>query len=126
MHSGGTIYSIEQQNWEDPEQESSLPVMQQSLLLFLFLQYSDPFTQQLPDIMGERQLHVESQNTALKFVFLKWCFCTCDPAAATEVLLEHHLEDILKNNRQEVTTALQTELKNTLRCYNRRRKASLS
>lgn len=58
VHSGGTIYTVEQENWEDPERESSPPRMQQSLLLFLFLQHSDPFTYQLSDIMGERQLHV--------------------------------------------------------------------
>lgn len=58
VHSGGTVYTVEQENCEDPEQESGFPRMQQSLLLFLFLQHSDPFICQLSDIMGERQLHV--------------------------------------------------------------------
>ncbi|XP_035525691.1 DUF4554 domain-containing protein [Morone saxatilis] len=92
VHSGGTVYTVEQENCEDPEQESNLPRMNQSLLLFLFLQHSDPFTHQLSDIM------------------------------ATEALLEHHLEDILNNNRKAVTAALQTELKNTLKAQNRRKK----
>ncbi|XP_070770027.1 type 2 DNA topoisomerase 6 subunit B-like [Enoplosus armatus] len=92
VHSGGTVYTVEQENSEDPDQESSLPSVQQSLLLFLFLQHSDPFTHQLSDIM------------------------------ATEALIERHLEDILNNNRQAVTTALQTELKNTLKARNHRRK----
>ncbi|XP_056239122.1 DUF4554 domain-containing protein [Seriola aureovittata] len=86
--SGGTVYKIEQEN---SEEESSLPTMQQSLLLFLFLQHSDPFTSQVSDVMD------------------------------TEALIEHHLEDILSNNRQAVTTTLQTELKNTLKAQNRRK-----
>ncbi|XP_044061152.1 DUF4554 domain-containing protein isoform X2 [Siniperca chuatsi] len=90
VHSGGTVYTVEQENCEDPE--SSLPSVQQSLLLFLFLKHSDPFTYQLSDMM------------------------------ATEALIEHHLEDILNNNRQAVTTALQTELKNTMKAQNHRKK----
>ncbi|XP_040904934.1 DUF4554 domain-containing protein isoform X2 [Toxotes jaculatrix] len=81
---GGTVYKA--------EEDLSLPTMQQSLLLFLFLQYSDPFTSHLSDIM------------------------------ATEAMIEHHLEDILSNNRQAVTAALQTELRNTLKAQNRRKK----
>ncbi|XP_041800654.1 DUF4554 domain-containing protein [Chelmon rostratus] len=92
VHSGGCTYTAEQENREDAEQESSPPRMPQSLLLFLFLQHSDPFSNQLSDIMG------------------------------TEVLIEHHLEDILNNNRQAVRTALHTELKNTLKAQNRRKK----
>uniref|UniRef100_A0A3Q1GTZ1 Type 2 DNA topoisomerase 6 subunit B-like n=1 Tax=Acanthochromis polyacanthus TaxID=80966 RepID=A0A3Q1GTZ1_9TELE len=88
MHGGGTVYAVDQENWDDPEQES----VQQSLLVFLFLQHSDPFISHLIDIM------------------------------ATEVLIEHHLEDILNNNRQAVTTALQTELRNTLTAQNHRKK----
>ncbi|XP_039975955.1 DUF4554 domain-containing protein isoform X3 [Xiphias gladius] len=86
---GGTVYKVEQENREE---ESSLPTVQQSLLLFLFLQHSDPFTSQLSDVM------------------------------ATEALIEHNLEDVLSNNRHAVTTALQTELQNTLKAQNRRRK----
>lgn len=52
-------------------------------------------------------------------------FFICDPPSATEVLIDHHLEDILKHNRQAVITGLQTELKNTLKAQNRRKKASL-
>ncbi|XP_054454095.1 DUF4554 domain-containing protein [Anoplopoma fimbria] len=92
VHRGGIVYTVEQENCEDPEQESSLPTMQQSLLLYLFLQHNDPFTYQLSDLM------------------------------ATEVLIEQHLEDILNNNRQAVTAALQTELKNSLKAQNHRKK----
>ncbi|XP_070819500.1 type 2 DNA topoisomerase 6 subunit B-like [Chaetodon trifascialis] len=92
VHSGGCVYATEQENWKDAEQESSLCRMQQNLLLFLFLQHSDPFSHQLSDLMD------------------------------TEVLIEHHLEDILSNNRQAVTTALQTELKNALKAQKRRKK----
>ncbi|XP_026213812.1 DUF4554 domain-containing protein isoform X2 [Anabas testudineus] len=92
VYSCGTVYNVEQENWEDAEHESSLSSMHQSLLLFLFLQYSDPFISQIPDLM------------------------------ATEMLIEHHLEDILSNNRQTITAAVQTDLKNTLRVQNRRRK----
>ncbi|XP_071313497.1 type 2 DNA topoisomerase 6 subunit B-like isoform X2 [Trachinotus anak] len=87
--SGGTVYKVEQ---EMLEEESSPSTIQQSLLLFLFLQHSDPFTSHISDVM------------------------------ATEALIEQHLEDILSNNRQAVTTALQTELKNTLKAQNRRKK----
>ncbi|XP_047441920.1 DUF4554 domain-containing protein isoform X1 [Mugil cephalus] len=92
VHSGCTVYTVEQGEWRGPEQESSPPTVQQSLLLFLFLQHSDPFVSELTDIMS------------------------------TEVLIEHHLEDVLNNNRQAVTTALQTELKNTLSAQNQRKK----
>ncbi|XP_060935112.1 DUF4554 domain-containing protein [Limanda limanda] len=87
--SGGIVYEVEQENQEE---ESNLPTMQQGLLLFLFLQHSDPFTSQLSDVM------------------------------ATEALIEHHLEDILSNNRQAVTAALQTELKKTLKAQQRRKR----
>ncbi|XP_045886055.1 DUF4554 domain-containing protein isoform X1 [Micropterus dolomieu] len=92
VHSGVSVYSVEQENGEGQKQESSFSSVQQSLLLFLFLQHSDPFTCQLSDIM------------------------------ATEALIEHHLEDILNNNMQAVTTALQTELKNALQVQNHRKK----
>ncbi|KAM4732932.1 LOW QUALITY PROTEIN: type 2 DNA topoisomerase 6 subunit B-like [Anableps anableps] len=85
VHSGGVLYTVEQENWDDPEQESSHLPVQQSLLVFLFLQHSDPFTSELADMMSG------------------------------ELLLEHHLEDILCNNRQAVTSALQAELFNTMK-----------
>lgn len=47
----------------------------------------------------------------------------CDHLPATEMLIEHHLEDVLNNNRQAVTTALQTELRNTLKAKSHRKKA---
>ncbi|KAM9741526.1 type 2 DNA topoisomerase 6 subunit B-like [Menidia menidia] len=92
----GTEYTVEEDSWEYPELESSrapAPV-QQSLVLFLFLQHNDPFTCQLSDLL------------------------------ATEVLIEQHLEDILCNNRRAVTAALQFELWNTLKAQNRRKKAT--
>ncbi|XP_039872564.1 DUF4554 domain-containing protein isoform X4 [Simochromis diagramma] len=92
VYSGGTVYTVEKDSWDDPEQESSLPTVQQSLLLFFFLQHSDPFTSQLTDLM------------------------------ATEMLIELHLEDILNNNRQALVAAVQTELRNTLKSQNHRKK----
>ncbi|XP_076015625.1 type 2 DNA topoisomerase 6 subunit B-like [Genypterus blacodes] len=93
VHSSGTVYTVEQEICEELKVRRSggCPV-QQSLLLFLFLQHSDPFTSQLFDFM------------------------------ATEELLEHHLEDILNNNRQAVTAALQSELKDTLNAQIQRNK----
>ncbi|XP_044220653.1 DUF4554 domain-containing protein isoform X2 [Thunnus albacares] len=91
-HSSGIVYTVEQENCEEPQRESSLLPMKQKLLIFLFLQHSDSFISQLSDIM------------------------------ATEALIEHHLEDILNNNSRAVTTALQTELKNTLKAQNHRNK----
>ncbi|XP_014190214.1 DUF4554 domain-containing protein isoform X1 [Haplochromis burtoni] len=92
VYSGGTVYTVEKDSWDDPEQESSLPTVQQSLLLFFFLQHSDPFTSQLTDLM------------------------------ATEMLIDLHLEDILNNNRQALVAAVQTELRNTLKPQNHRKK----
>ncbi|KAM4585709.1 LOW QUALITY PROTEIN: type 2 DNA topoisomerase 6 subunit B-like [Fundulus diaphanus] len=90
--SGGVVYAVEQENWDDPEQESSRLPVQQSLLVFLFLQHSDPFTSELTDIM------------------------------VGESLLERHLEDILSNNRRAVTSALQAELFNTTKASKQRKK----
>ncbi|KAL6117569.1 top6bl [Pungitius sinensis] len=92
VNRGDTLNTVERENSEAPGQEWSLPTMQQSLLLYLFLQHSDPFSHRLSDRM------------------------------ATEVLIEHHLEDILSNNRQAVTTALQTELRNSLKSQHHRKK----
>lgn len=47
------VYSVEPENWEDPEQEPSHVPVQQSLLLFLFLHHSDPFTSEVDDTIGE-------------------------------------------------------------------------
>ncbi|KAM8909599.1 type 2 DNA topoisomerase 6 subunit B-like isoform 2-T2 [Spinachia spinachia] len=92
VNRGDALNTTERGNGEGPGQEWSHPTMQQSLLLCLFLQHSDPFSHQLADRM------------------------------TTEVLIEHHLEDILSNNRQAVTTALQTELRNSLKSQHRRKK----
>ncbi|XP_063732943.1 DUF4554 domain-containing protein [Eleginops maclovinus] len=87
----GTVYTVEQEQ-EDLEQ-GSVSSVQQSLLLYVFLQHSDPFASQLSDMM------------------------------VTEVLIEHHLEDILNNNRQAITKAMQNELKNALKAQNLRKKS---
>ncbi|XP_068451501.1 type 2 DNA topoisomerase 6 subunit B-like [Clinocottus analis] len=92
VHRSGTVYTVEQEQSEDSEQASSLPLMQQSLLLYLFLQHSDPFTYQLSDML------------------------------ATEVLIEHHLEAILNHNKQAVAAALHAELKNSLKSQKHRKK----
>lgn len=47
------------------------------------------------------------------------------PLTAAEALIEHHLEDILCNNSQAVTAALQAELENALKPQNQRKRASL-
>lgn len=53
LHSGGTIYTVEElENHEDKERQQNLPLVQQRLLLFLLLHYSDPFTVQLSDVVG--------------------------------------------------------------------------
>ncbi|XP_029369119.1 type 2 DNA topoisomerase 6 subunit B-like [Echeneis naucrates] len=87
--SSSTVYEAEQEIWEE---ESSPSTIQQSLLLFLFLQHSDPFTSQAFDVL------------------------------VTEALIEHHLEDIMSNNRQAIRTALQTELMNALGAQHQRKK----
>ncbi|CAJ1058491.1 DUF4554 domain-containing protein isoform X1 [Xyrichtys novacula] len=92
VHCGETVYTVKQENCKVEERESDLPAVQQSLLLLLFLQHSDPFTCQLSDIV------------------------------ANEALIEHHLEDILNNNRQAVTTALQTELRSALKAQKHRQR----
>ncbi|XP_047209806.1 DUF4554 domain-containing protein isoform X2 [Girardinichthys multiradiatus] len=92
VHEGGVVYIVEQENWDDPRQDSSHLPVQQSLLVCLFLQHSDPFTSDFTDIL------------------------------AGELLLERHLEDILSNNRQAVTSALQDELFNTMKDSKQRKK----
>ncbi|XP_038142548.1 DUF4554 domain-containing protein [Cyprinodon tularosa] len=92
VHSCGVVYTVEQENWDDPEQEAGHAPVQQSLLVFLFLQHIDPFTSELRDIVAD------------------------------ELLIEHHLEDILSNNNQAVTSALKAELFNTLEASKQRKK----
>lgn len=123
VYSVGTVHTVEQDHWEDLKEESGVPSVPQRLLLFLFLQHSDPFTLQLSDVMGERQLHAQRYRTFL-LVFSHFS-SIYDPFSASEVLLEHHLEDILNHNRQAVLSALQTELKNTLKAQSCRKKVSL-
>ncbi|XP_055015395.1 DUF4554 domain-containing protein isoform X2 [Boleophthalmus pectinirostris] len=89
---GGSVYKVEQANTLESVVKSSLFSIDQSLLLFLFLQYTDPFTSEISDIM------------------------------ASEVLLEHHLEDILTYNKQAVTNAMANELKKTMTAQNNRKK----
>lgn len=52
MDGVGIVYTVEQDDWEALKEES-YPQVQQRLLLFLFLQNSDPFTLRLSDRMGE-------------------------------------------------------------------------
>ncbi|XP_068596796.1 type 2 DNA topoisomerase 6 subunit B-like [Brachionichthys hirsutus] len=92
VYSAGTVYTVVQENRADQEQDISVPPVQQRLLVLLFLQHNDQFTCQLSDVV------------------------------ATEVLIEHHLEDILSNNRHAVTAAFQKELKNILTAQNHREK----
>ncbi|XP_031653073.1 type 2 DNA topoisomerase 6 subunit B-like isoform X2 [Oncorhynchus kisutch] len=70
-----------------------IPAVDQNLSLFLFLQHSDPFHSQLSDFM------------------------------ASEELLELHLEDVLRYNREAVTAALNTLLQSTLKDQQLRDKA---
>ncbi|XP_041695072.1 DUF4554 domain-containing protein isoform X2 [Coregonus clupeaformis] len=70
-----------------------IPAVDQTLSLFLFLQHSDPFHSQLSDFM------------------------------ASEELLELHLEDVLRYNREAVTAALNTLLQSTLKDQQQRDKA---
>lgn len=62
----------------------------------------------------------EAQNIPFVMSFLTLVLM----CAATEVLIERHLEDILNNNKQAVVGAFQTEIKKTLKAQNRRKKAS--
>ncbi|KAK7922411.1 hypothetical protein WMY93_009313 [Mugilogobius chulae] len=91
LPSGGTVYKVQQVNLEN-DVKSSLRSIDQSLLLFLFLQHTDPFTMEISDIM------------------------------ATDMLLEHHLEDILVYNKQILTNAMANVLKKTMTAQNNRKK----
>ncbi|XP_071251348.1 type 2 DNA topoisomerase 6 subunit B-like [Salvelinus alpinus] len=66
-------------------EQEGIPAVDQNLSLFLFLQHSDPFHSQLSDFM------------------------------ASEELLELHLEDVLRYNREAVTAALNTLLQSMLK-----------
>lgn len=126
MDGVGIVYTVEQDDWEDLKEESH-PAVLQRLLLFLFLQNSDPFTFRFSDIMGERRIHVQKYCI---FYFCSWFYVfffplLFDSVSATEVLLERHLEDIVSYNRQAVVPSLQTEIKNALKLQTRRKKVSL-
>uniref|UniRef100_A0A3P9MIC3 Uncharacterized LOC105354875 n=1 Tax=Oryzias latipes TaxID=8090 RepID=A0A3P9MIC3_ORYLA len=92
----GTVYTTEQ--WEnekkcdDEEQESSHLPVQQSLLLFLLLQHRNPFCSHLSDFV------------------------------AADMLIEHHLEEILCNNKPAVMAAIRTEIGNATKAQNQRKK----
>lgn len=49
-------------------------------------------------------------------------FLFLDSFTATEALLDRHLEDILKYNRQAVIPALQAEIKKIINLQNHRKK----
>lgn len=89
---GGTIFRVDQLNSNETTEDPSQFSIDQSLLLFLFLQHTDPFTTDVSDIM------------------------------ATEMTLEHHLVDILNNNKHVVTRAVRNELKKTLKAQCKRKK----
>lgn len=125
MDGVGIVYTVEQDDWEDLKEESH-PAVQQRLLLFLFLQNSDPFTFRFSDIMGERPIYVQKYSI---FYFCSWFYVPRSPlfdsVSATEVLLERHLEDIVSYNRQAVIPSLETEIKNALKLQTRRKRVSL-
>lgn len=122
LHSGGTVYTVEElENHEDKERQQNLPPLQQRLLLFLLLHYNDPFTVQLSDVVGWWQLYGGSTKCPVCGELFDSYSNMC---AATEVSIERHLEDILNNSKQAVVRAFQTEIKKTLEAQNRRKKAS--
>lgn len=51
MDGAGIVYTVEQDDWEELK-EGSLYSVPQRLMLFLFLQNSDPFTPRLSDTLG--------------------------------------------------------------------------
>ncbi|XP_051922560.1 DUF4554 domain-containing protein isoform X1 [Hippocampus zosterae] len=89
---GSIVYVLEHETCQEPEKRFHLHPVKQKLLIFLFLQHTDPFASQLSDFM------------------------------VTDALIERHLEDILINNRRAVTGVLQTELSNTLKAQDRRKR----
>ncbi|XP_061541152.1 DUF4554 domain-containing protein [Phycodurus eques] len=93
-HEGSIVYAVEHKTCQEPEKRLQLHPVKQKLVIFLFLQHTDPFVSQLSEFMG------------------------------ADALIERHLEDILNNNRRAVTGALHTELSNTLKAQDRRKKAS--
>lgn len=90
--SGGTVCKVEHVDCLQTSEKSCLFYIDQSLTLFLFLQHTVPFMMEISDIM------------------------------ATEMLLEHHLEDILLYNKQAVTNAVTNELKKTMIVQNKKKK----
>ncbi|RVE67328.1 hypothetical protein OJAV_G00101930 [Oryzias javanicus] len=80
------------EQWDDEEQEPNHLPVQQNLLLFLLIQHKDPFCSHLSDFI------------------------------AADVLIEHHLEAILNNNKPAVTAAIRAEIGNAMKAQNRRKK----
>lgn len=75
MDGVGIVYTVEQDDWEDLKEEGH-PAVLQRLLLFLFLQNSDPFTFRFSDIMGERRIHVQKYSI---FYFCSWFYVFSPP-----------------------------------------------
>uniref|UniRef100_A0A3Q2XQP3 Uncharacterized protein n=1 Tax=Hippocampus comes TaxID=109280 RepID=A0A3Q2XQP3_HIPCM len=50
---GGIVYALEHETCQEPEKRFHLHPVKQKLLIFLFLQHTDPFASQLSDFMGE-------------------------------------------------------------------------
>ncbi|XP_054647886.1 DUF4554 domain-containing protein [Dunckerocampus dactyliophorus] len=80
-HDGSVVYTVDQETSQTPKEKLHSHPIEQKLLVFLFLQHTDPFASHLSDFV------------------------------VTEVLIERHLEEILNNNRRAITATLQEETK---------------
>lgn len=89
---GGTVYKVDCVDCLQTCEKPCLFSIDQSLVVFLFLQHTDPFMMDIADTM------------------------------ATEMLLEHHLEDILHYNKQAVANAVSNELKKTQKIQKQKKK----
>ncbi|XP_077465036.1 type 2 DNA topoisomerase 6 subunit B-like isoform X2 [Stigmatopora argus] len=92
LDEGRIVYTVEDGTCQELEKEFHLQPVEQKLLIFLLFQHTDPFESQLMDTM------------------------------VTEALIEHQLDEILNNNRRAITGALLTEISNTLKAQDRRKK----
>eukprot|EP00064_Thunnus_orientalis_P012307 superscaffoldBa00001873_g12342 len=101
-HSSGIVYTVEQENCEEPQRESSLLPMKQKLLIFLFLQHSDSFISQLSDIMVVEQCicnRIQADEMVLEWVAYS---TTKDGLKLTMVTLEQFEHEVLnKKNKSK-------------------------
>ncbi|XP_077589528.1 type 2 DNA topoisomerase 6 subunit B-like [Stigmatopora nigra] len=92
LNEGRIVYTVKDGTCQELEKEFHLQSVEQKLSIFLLFQHTDPFESQLMDTM------------------------------VTEALIEQQLDEILNTNKRAITGALLSEISDTLKAQDRRKK----